>query len=157
MGASGYARRRAALTHDTRAWFGSGRALRTQARRSGSCVECGAALRSRRTPYCSRGCRWRFHGRFFWDAARRVVLRRDRYTCRRCGLRARQSALEVDHIREIARGGAPLDYSNLQTLCRPCHRAKTVEFLRGPRSTAASTAPAPDPLASSDGPDWFPA
>lgn len=157
MGASGYARRRAALTHDTRAWFGAGRALRTLARRSGTCVECGIQLRTRRTPYCSRGCRWRFHGRYFWDAARRVVLRRDRYTCRSCGRRARQSALEVDHIRELASGGAPLDYSNLQTLCRPCHRAKTVAFLRQPRTAARALSGMSEPSTLDESPEWFPA
>jgi 5-methylcytosine-specific restriction endonuclease McrA len=40
----------------------------------------------------------------------------------------------VDHIVEIASGGAALEYSNLQTVCRDCHRAKTVRFLSS-RST----------------------
>ncbi|MCI4362987.1 MAG: HNH endonuclease [Thermoplasmata archaeon] len=149
-------RRRSELTRDSLSWFGPGAALRTAARRAASCVECGQALRSRRTPYCSRGCRWRFHGRYFWDAARRVVLRRDHYTCQACGLRSRKSALDVDHIREIAVGGAPLDYDNLQTLCRPCHRAKTSRFLRDRRGSRAAPLPsAPDPR--SEGPEWFPA
>jgi len=36
----------------------------------------------------------------------------------------------VDHVRELVRGGSPLDPGNLQSLCRPCHRAKTVALLR---------------------------
>jgi 5-methylcytosine-specific restriction endonuclease McrA len=156
MRASPALRRRSELTRDSIAWFGRGAALRTAARRAASCVECGQALRSRRTPYCSRGCRWRFHGRFFWDAARRVVLRRDHYTCQACGIRARKSSLDVDHIQEIAVGGAPLDYSNLQTLCRPCHRAKTSRFLRERRGAL----PRPHGFAvgpSGEEPEWFPA
>jgi len=94
-------------------------------------------------------CRYRHHGRYFWDAARIVVLRRDRYTCQRCGVRGRRFGLEVDHVVEIARGGAPLDYANLQTLCRPCHRAKTVRFLTG-RSRAMVPEHLPDA-------EWFPA
>jgi 5-methylcytosine-specific restriction endonuclease McrA len=54
---------------------------------------------------------------------------RDRYTCRLCGTRRRARELDVDHIVEIARGGAALEYSNLQTVCRRCHRAKTRAFL----------------------------
>ncbi|MCI4341093.1 MAG: HNH endonuclease [Thermoplasmata archaeon] len=157
MRAAAYSRRRAALVRDSDAWFGAGQELRQRARQAASCVECGRALASRRTPYCSRGCRWRFHGRYFWDAARRVVLRRDRYTCRSCGIRARQSALEVDHIQEIANGGAPLDYDNLQTLCRPCHRAKTVRFLRGRRNPLLPRSLAILPPTLEDGPEWFPA
>jgi len=32
---------------------------------------------------------------------------------------------EVDHIEPISEGGHPLDETNLQTLCRPCHAEKT--------------------------------
>jgi 5-methylcytosine-specific restriction endonuclease McrA len=55
---------------------------------------------------------------------------RDRYTCQICRRRHRARELDVDHIVEIARGGAALEYSNLQTICRVCHREKTREFLR---------------------------
>jgi 5-methylcytosine-specific restriction endonuclease McrA len=77
-------------------------------------------------------------------------MRRDRYTCRVCGTRARRQQLEVDHIREIARGGASLDYDNLQTLCKSCHRRKTSEFLR----SRGRRFDVPDAL---DSPAWFPA
>jgi 5-methylcytosine-specific restriction enzyme A len=59
---------------------------------------------------------------------RRAVLARDGYTCQRCSAR---ELLEVDHINPVAFGGSD-DMSNLQTLCRPCNRAK------GPRAYAAS-------------------
>ena len=116
------------------AWFTDGARRRAEARRSARCVECGRALESHRSPYCSRRCRWRFHGHYFWDSARSFVLLRDRYTCRRCGRRHRARDLEVDHIVEVARGGASLEYSNLQTLCRACHREKTRRFAGRGRS-----------------------
>ena len=113
------------------AWFGDGARRRAEARRAGRCVECGAALPGHRTPYCSRRCRWKFHGHYFWDSARSYVMLRDRYVCRVCGDRHRARELEVDHIVEIALGGAALEYSNLQTVCKRCHRAKTRALLRG--------------------------
>jgi len=54
---------------------------------------------------------------------------RDRYRCQICGTRRRARELDVDHIVEIAVGGAALEYSNLQTVCRQCHRAKTRAFM----------------------------
>jgi 5-methylcytosine-specific restriction endonuclease McrA len=112
------------------AWFSDGARRRTEARRAGICVECARPLPNHRTPYCGRRCQWKFHGHYFWDSARSFVLLRDRYTCQICGARRRARELDVDHIVEIARGGAALEYSNLQTICRACHRAKTREFLR---------------------------
>jgi len=112
------------------AWFSDGARRRVEARRLAQCVECGEGLASHRTPYCSRRCRWKFHGHYFWDSARSYTMLRDRYTCRICGQRKRARELDVDHIVEIARGGASLEYSNLQTVCRVCHRVKTREFLR---------------------------
>jgi hypothetical protein len=84
-----------------------------------------------------------FHGHYFWDSARSYVMLRDRYTCRLCGVRHRARELDVDHIVEIALGGAALEYSNLQTVCRPCHRQKTREFMRQSRAAGASASPGP--------------
>ncbi|HXY47173.1 MAG TPA: HNH endonuclease signature motif containing protein [Thermoplasmata archaeon] len=120
------------------AWFSDGERRRRDARRAGRCVECGSPLASHRSPYCSRRCQWRFHGHYFWDSARSYTMLRDRYTCQICGRRKRARELDVDHIVEIARGGAALEYSNLQTVCRACHRLKTAEFLRAQRSTPRS-------------------
>jgi predicted Fe-S protein YdhL (DUF1289 family) len=48
--------------------------------------------------------------------------------CRGC---ERKRAREVDHIKPISEGGAARDPSNLQSLCRGCHRAKTNVQRRG--------------------------
>ena len=125
------------------AWFSDGARRRTEARRAARCVECGRELRSHRTPYCSRRCQWKFHGHYFWDSARSYVLLRDRYVCQVCGTRRRARELDVDHIVEIARGGAALEYSNLQTVCRPCHRAKTRAFRQSRRTPPLAAEPAP--------------
>ena len=41
----------------------------------------------------------------------------------------------VDHIKPITLGGSKTDYSNLQTLCNPCHNSKSgkegVEYRKG--------------------------
>jgi hypothetical protein len=151
----------ARVIRNSKAWFAEGNARKAAARRMGRCVECLAPLTSMRALYCSPTCRWRFHGRFFWDSARVVVMRRDHYTCQRCHARRRRRELEVDHIVEIARGGPALDYANLQTLCRDCHRAKTSNFLRGRRRSPAGPSPSPSTGPGSSGvgeePEWFPA
>lgn len=36
-----------------------------------------------------------------------------------------EQAVDVDHRTPIARGGAPYDWSNLQSLCHCCHTNKT--------------------------------
>ncbi len=127
------------------AWFGDGARRRAEARRTARCVECDRALPSHRTPYCSRKCQWRFHGHYFWDSARSYVMLRDRYTCRLCGSRRRARELDVDHIVEIADGGAALEYSNLQTVCRGCHRAKTAAA-RSARAARGRGGPDADPM-----------
>ena len=118
------------VVRDSARWFSEGAAAKRTARLARRCVECGTSLPSRRTPYCGRRCRWRFQGRYFWDAARTFVIHRDRFTCQICRRRFRVAQLDVDHRLEVARGGPSLEYENLQTLCRPCRRAKTAEFLR---------------------------
>ncbi len=140
-------------------WFSEGTARKAEARRSRRCVECQGVLPDGRSPYCGRVCRWRFQGRYFWDAARIYVMHRDRYTCQRCRVRHRARELEVDHIREIAAGGASLEYANLQTLCRRCHRSKTVRFLRH-RAVERGNRPRrsePRGEPAADAGDWFPA
>lgn len=62
-----------------------------------------------------------------WAQVRIKALTRDGYACVKCGKRGR---LEVDHIVPVARGGLPYDLDNLQTLCRPCHFAKTAKELQ---------------------------
>lgn len=124
------------------AWFSDGARRRAEARTAARCVECDRALPSHRSPYCSRRCQWKFHGHYFWDSARSYTMLRDRYTCRLCGQRRRARELDVDHIVEIAAGGPALEYSNLQTVCRACHREKTRRFRasRAAGSTDRATA-----------------
>lgn len=52
-----------------------------------------------------------------WPSRRRRVLARDGYRCRKCG----GHASEVDHIIPDDDHSLP----NLQSLCTPCHKAKT--------------------------------
>ena len=57
-----------------------------------------------------------------WRRKRALILIRDEYTCQKCGTVTLD--LEVDHIVNLAQGGAD-DDSNLQALCVPCHKVKT--------------------------------
>lgn len=60
-----------------------------------------------------------------WDVIRARVLKRDKGLCQLC-LRAGvvREAKTVDHIIPKAHGGTDAD-CNLQSLCWPCHKAKT--------------------------------
>ena len=95
---------------------------------------------------------------------RRVMRKRDRGRCALCrldtnalrrelkgrgrarklrerGFKARQSLWEVDHIVPLIDGGGH-EANNLQTLCTPCHKAKTAEEAR---SRAMQSRGTPDP------------
>jgi hypothetical protein len=61
----------------------------------------------------------------FWDRVRARILKRDSglcQVCKRLGLITQGN--EVDHILPKHLGGTD-DDTNLQTICKPCHRAKT--------------------------------
>lgn len=47
-----------------------------------------------------------------------ATLKRDQYTCRRCG--RRQGSLHVNHIVGLHEGGVDATF-NTETLCEPCH------------------------------------
>ncbi|AVZ15490.1 MULTISPECIES: HNH endonuclease [Enterobacter] len=66
-----------------------------------------------------------------WDRLRPIVLGRDKHLCQECLRNGRYTPAEtVDHIIAKANGGTD-DLSNLESLCKPCHRAKTaVERLK---------------------------
>ena len=73
-----------------------------------------------------------------WQHVRRAVLDRDGWRCTSCGAPGR---LEVDHVTPLWRvpDQDPYALDGLQTLCRPCHFAKTAaENTRPP--TAQETA-----------------
>lgn len=63
-------------------------------------------------------------------------FRRDHWTCQSCGYESPRRDgrdLHADHVRNLAAGGART-LENLQTLCVPCHKAKTqVESKAGRR------------------------
>lgn len=60
-----------------------------------------------------------------WRRLREVKLQRDPL-CEECLRRGRTiPATVVDHITPINKGEAPLDLSNLQSLCYPCHSRKS--------------------------------
>ena len=58
----------------------------------------------------------------------KIVLLRDEYTCRTCGM-VDLEIMQVDHILEKALGGND-SFDNLQTLCPNCHARKTIRFMK---------------------------
>lgn len=58
----------------------------------------------------------------------RAAYRRAHPLCEECLRKGRtEPANVVDHIKEITDGGDPLDWNNLQSLCRACHNRKTAK------------------------------
>lgn len=54
-----------------------------------------------------------------------IILKRDNFKCRKCGLDAEDGAkLEIDHIDPITNWGKTVE-SNLMTLCRECNKGKS--------------------------------
>lgn len=59
------------------------------------------------------------------DDIRYNVLKRDNFTCQKCGITSKDGAkLEVDHIIPLSKGGKTV-MSNLQTLCDRCNSGKS--------------------------------
>lgn len=59
------------------------------------------------------------------DDIRYNVLKRDNFTCKLCGISAKDGAkLHVDHIIPVSKGGKTI-MSNLQTLCDRCNMGKS--------------------------------
>lgn len=75
----------------------------------------------------------RFYGTPAWRQARALAIAAHLFRCAGCG--ASGGRLYVDHIVELADGGAPYEQANLRPLCGSCHTAKTVtaraERMRG--------------------------
>jgi 5-methylcytosine-specific restriction protein A len=59
-----------------------------------------------------------------WKRLRLDVLRRDRYQCQVRGPACTGHATQVDHILNVANGGAELDPANAQAICSPCNARK---------------------------------
>ncbi|MCK5921100.1 MAG: HNH endonuclease [Methylococcales bacterium] len=66
-----------------------------------------------------------------WKRVRKKVLRRDNYLCQVC---RREVATQVDHVTPAFRLGSAreeLDPGNLQAICAPCHKIKSMRERRG--------------------------
>ena len=60
-----------------------------------------------------------------WQQLRARILMRENGLCCLCSKAGKVTlAVDVDHIVNKAEGGTD-DEANLQSLCRPCHKAKT--------------------------------
>lgn len=67
---------------------------------------------------------------WFYSTARwkrlRNRFRKANPLCEACKAKGITQAMDiVDHITPILDGGAPYDWSNLQSLCTPCHNSKS--------------------------------
>src|ERR1043166_9575505 len=61
-----------------------------------------------------------------WMKLRLVVLARDQHLCQPCRRAGRGTpAAAVDHIKPKAKGGTD-ELENLEAICEPCHRNKTL-------------------------------
>jgi 5-methylcytosine-specific restriction endonuclease McrA len=61
-----------------------------------------------------------------WRSLRQTALQRDQWTCQACGKELRGADATVDHIEEMACGGAVLPtLGGVQSMCRACNSAKT--------------------------------
>lgn len=74
-----------------------------------------------------------------WDKIRKQILRRDAGLCQPCKRLGQitPNCNTVDHITAKAAGGSD-ESSNLQTICTPCHTAKTAREAQQGRDTPAS-------------------
>jgi 5-methylcytosine-specific restriction protein A len=61
-----------------------------------------------------------------WKQARELALNRDYHLCVMCKANGvTRIATHVDHIKPIRLGGDKLSLTNLQSLCKWCHNAKS--------------------------------
>jgi 5-methylcytosine-specific restriction endonuclease McrA len=119
-------------TYRNEGWTSRGIMRRRMAEENLKCAFCGKVLPKGRRVYCSDKCSWRFSNDpryhrtiYLWTRIRAEILWEHKI-CQICGV---NPSSEVDHIREIARGGDPFAKSNLQAVCIQCHRRKTARFL----------------------------
>ncbi|MFQ5941740.1 MAG: HNH endonuclease, partial [Nitrososphaerales archaeon] len=83
--------------------------------------------------YCSNDCSWDFYVKNNWRLLRLKIMRRDKFTCQKCGDRTSRIKIngkyrrnfQVDHKVPLFRGGKEFEESNLWTLCISCHLEKT--------------------------------
>lgn len=131
------------VVRDSQRWHGEGARLRRQARKARSCAFCHAALSPGRRYYCSDLCMFGFYGLFFSNAQREYVLRRDGFSCQdtvcpNFHVPMPPAELHVDHVVELADGGANFDYANCTTRCKLSHAAKTVASAQARKETGCA-------------------
>ena len=61
----------------------------------------------------------------FWRKIRQQVLERDDHQCQLRYPGCRGEATEVDHVADVAMGGALYDPDNCRAVCAPCHRRRS--------------------------------
>ena len=108
-----------------------------------TCKQCGASFGliygTKRRLYCSRECeehrrqaersgtshrrRAKRYGVPYEHVNRLKVFERDRWRCKLCGAKVKQSTAELDHILPLSKGGGHT-YTNTQCSCRPCNQSK---------------------------------
>lgn len=119
------------------------------------CRQCGKEVPKGRRTFCGADCIHEWKMRSSPPYVRAKVWKRDRGICLACGvdtddLKAQASKLkgqercdflksrgfpvdarssgqfwQADHIIEVVNGGGECGLENFQTLCTPCHKAKT--------------------------------
>jgi 5-methylcytosine-specific restriction enzyme A len=90
------------------------------------CRNCDNQVSQNRRHYCSEACMESYVRNHYWFYVRKDVLKRDKYKCSICGEKKKKRELDVDHIIPIRIGGQLFDKINLRTLCKECHRAKSL-------------------------------
>lgn len=71
-----------------------------------------------------------FKREYLSPTLRYQVLERDKSTCQKCGNKAPECRIAVDHIIPVAKGGKTV-FSNLQVLCWTCNIGKGVRVYTG--------------------------
>ena len=100
----------------------------------GLCKVCGKSkdkFEKGRRLYCGDDCYWKYQDCFLtWNKLRERVLKKFD-SCIKCNSK---SQLQVDHIIAIMNGGKAFEEENLQVLCYPCHKSKTLTDFKKSKS-----------------------
>ena len=101
------------------------------------CPSCGKPKSewNRRTDWrcCSKKCTddfWKKNEYLSWSSLRMKALKRDNFTCAKCGKKTVAENLIGDHIIPIALGGKQWNLKNVQTLCIKCNKIKTKKDMK---------------------------
>ena len=94
----------------------------------GLCGYCHKPLPEHKRRWCSEPCREQSYLKYAVikgdiQIIRLCLMDRDNGKCAKCG--EITNDWEADHIIEVRHGGGGCTLDNFQTLCIPCHKAKT--------------------------------